>query len=34
MKHSAVNVLPSGEALPTLFGNVVNHSVGLCQGSN
>lgn len=30
MKHRAVNVLfPGGEALPALFGNVVNHSVRL-----
>lgn len=29
MKQSVVNVLlVSGEALPTLFGNMVNHSVG------
>lgn len=35
MKHRTANVLlPSGEALPTLFGNVVHHSVGLWQGSN
>lgn len=30
VEHRAVNVLlPSGKALPALFGNVVNHSVRL-----